>query len=185
MENGRRDVAPCRRRVRRPIFAATRECPSHVWIDPRHHRSVVLRTGRLRLRPFRRNDVAAFEAFAAGETYRRFLGDHPAPDQFVANNIDVDGAWVIELAGRVVGSIFLGDEIACLLDPAVHRMGIAVEAARAVIRDGFDRRGYQVIVARADEANVASLRAMTRLGFVAADDGTHRLRRVDWRDEPA
>ena len=141
---------------------------------------VILRTQRLVLRPFRPDDVAAFAAFATADEYRRFLGDHPAPDEFVANNVDVDGAWVIELEGEVVGSIFLGEELACLLDPAVHRTGIGVEAARAVITDAFGRRSYEEIVARADSDNIASLRAMARLGFVAAEHDTYRLRRSGW-----
>jgi RimJ/RimL family protein N-acetyltransferase len=101
---------------------------------------VILRTHRLELRPFHRDDVAAFDAFAHAPAYRRFLGDHPAPTDLVANNLDIDGSWVIELGDQVVGTIFLGEELACLLDPAVNRMGIAVEAAEAVIEDGFNRR---------------------------------------------
>ncbi len=137
------------------------------------------------LRPFRTDDVSAIARFARSAAYRRYLGDgHPDPSTFVASNVGTEGAWVIELDERVVGSIFLGDELACLLDPAVHRMGIAIEAARAVIADGFGRRGYDEVVARADPDNVASLRAMARLGFTACDDGTYRLRRSDWDAGP-
>jgi len=139
---------------------------------------VELRTERLVLRPFRAGDVGAFERFARADSYLRFLGDgHPDPAAFVANNLDLDGSWVIELDGRVVGSIFLGEELACLLDPAVHGQGIATEAARAVLRDGFERRRYSEVVARAADANVASIRALARLGFVAGDDGVYRLGR--------
>jgi aminoglycoside 6'-N-acetyltransferase len=141
---------------------------------------VDLRTERLRLRPFRADDVAAFEGFARQDAYLRYLGDgHPDPAAFVANNLDRDGAWVIELDGRVVGSIFLGEELACLLDPAVHGHGIATEAARAVLADGFERRGYSEVMARVDADNTASVRALARLGFVASDDGEYRLRRSD------
>jgi RimJ/RimL family protein N-acetyltransferase len=143
-------------------------------------RIVVLRTRRLVLRPFRPEDVAAIAAFATAREYRRFLGDHRAPDEFVANNLGVEGAWVIELEGAVVGSIFLGEELACLLDPAVHRTGIAMEAAHAVISDAFGRRGYDEIVARANAENAASLRALALLGFVAAEDDTYRLHRSEW-----
>jgi RimJ/RimL family protein N-acetyltransferase len=142
---------------------------------------VHLRTERLDLRPFRPDDVAAFERFARAEEYRRYLGEHPDPGTFVANNLGVDGAWVIELGEQVVGSVFLGDEIACLLDPSVHRRGIATEAAAAVIEDAFERRGYDEIVARADGRNVASLRAISRLGFVDCDDETYRLQRSAWQ----
>jgi [ribosomal protein S5]-alanine N-acetyltransferase len=143
---------------------------------------VLLRTERLRLRPFRPDDLAAFASFAQAEEYRRYLGDdHPDPAAFVANNVGVDGAWVIELDERVVGSIFLGDEIACLLDPSVHGMGIATEAARVVIADGFERRRYDEIVARVHADNLASLRAIARVGFGACEDGAYRLRRSDWQ----
>jgi len=139
---------------------------------------VELRTERLRLRPFRADDVAVFEPFARQDAYLRYLGDgHPDPATFVANNLDRDGAWVIELEGRVVGSIFIGEELACLLDPAVHARGIATEATRAVLADGFERRGYSEVVARADARNTASVRALARLGFVASGDGEYRLRR--------
>jgi ribosomal-protein-alanine N-acetyltransferase len=145
---------------------------------------VMLRTERLRLRPFRPGDLAAFERFAESDEYRRFLDDdHPDPVTFLANNLGVDGAWVIERDERIVGSIFLGEEIACLLDPSVHGMGIATEAARIVIADGFERRHFDEIVARARTDNVASLRAIARLGFCACDDGTYRLRRSDWEGQ--
>ncbi|TML85073.1 MAG: GNAT family N-acetyltransferase [Actinobacteria bacterium] len=152
----------------------------------RHHERVQLRTRRLTLRPFRSDDVAAFEAFALARAYRRFLGDHPYPAEFVTNNVGVDGAWVVELNERVVGSVFLGEQLACLLAPSVHGMGIGAEAVRAVINDGFERRGYEEIVARADPDNIASLRALERLGFRAREDGTYRLERSDWQrnDEP-
>jgi RimJ/RimL family protein N-acetyltransferase len=142
---------------------------------------VLLETRRLRLRPFQPDDVTAFETFARTDAYLRYLGEgHPEPAQFVTNNLGIEGAWVIELDERVVGSIFLGDELACLLDPAVHRSGIGAEAARAVITDGFERRGYEAIVARADPDNVASLRALAGLGFVPCADGTYQLARSDW-----
>jgi RimJ/RimL family protein N-acetyltransferase len=142
---------------------------------------VELISARLRLRPFRDADVAEFMRFTLDPVYLRYLGDgHPEPAAFVANNVGVDGAWVIELDGVVVGSIFVGDELACLLDPAVHARGIASEAARAVIDDAFTRRGYAEITARADADNVASVRGLARLGFVGAGDDTYRLVRAAW-----
>jgi RimJ/RimL family protein N-acetyltransferase len=58
-----------------------------------------------------------------------------------------------------------------------------MEAARAVIADGFERRGYEQIVARTDPGNMASLGAIARLAFVAQDDGTYRLSRAQWRPQ--
>jgi RimJ/RimL family protein N-acetyltransferase len=142
---------------------------------------VALNSARLRLRPFRDSDVEEFARFAGDPRYLRHLGDgHPEPAQFVANNLGVDGAWVVELDGAVVGSIFVGEELACLLDPAVHARGLASEAAQVVIDDAFTRRGYSEIMARADPDNVASVRALTRLGFVPAGDDGYRLTREAW-----
>jgi RimJ/RimL family protein N-acetyltransferase len=142
---------------------------------------VELRTARLRLRPFRPDDVAVFEKFARTRAYLQFLGEgHPEPPEFVANNLGIDGAWVIELDNEVVGSIFLGDELACLLDPEVHGRGIASEAARAVVDDGFERRGYDEVMARADPGNTASRRGLERLGFRPCDNDTFRLDRAAW-----
>jgi RimJ/RimL family protein N-acetyltransferase len=105
---------------------------------------VALRTARLVLRPFRVDDAGAFERFARSDAYLRYLGDgHPDPAVFVANNLDLDGAWVIELDGVVVG--------------------------------------YSEIVARAPADNVASVRALARLGFVASDDGSYRLGLEEYR----
>jgi RimJ/RimL family protein N-acetyltransferase len=143
---------------------------------------ITLETERLVLRPFRSDDVDAFDGFARHDDYRRFLGeDHPDPATFVANNVGGDGAWVIELDGRVVGSIFLGEELACLLDPSVHGAGIATEAARAVLDDAFGRRGHDVVVANAEVANEASRRALAHLGFTATGERSFRLHRGDWR----
>jgi RimJ/RimL family protein N-acetyltransferase len=141
---------------------------------------VILRTDRLVLRPFREDDESAFERLTHHDAYRRYLGeDHPAAREFVRNNASADGAWVIELDGDVVGSVFLGDALACLLDPAVHGRGIGVEAARAVIQDAFGRRGYEVVFARAEPENTASVRGMMRLGFVESGEGRYVLRRFD------
>jgi len=87
---------------------------------------------------------------------------------------------VIERDGAVVGSVFLGDELASLLDPAVHGEGIASEVVPVVIDDAFNRRGYSEINARADAKNVASVRTLERLGFVAVGDDRFHLTRSGW-----
>jgi hypothetical protein len=48
-----------------------------------------------------------------------------------------------------------------------------------VIEDGFGRRGYREIRATAGDRNVASVRALARLGFTASADGSYVLRRED------
>jgi RimJ/RimL family protein N-acetyltransferase len=58
-------------------------------------------------------------------------------------------------------------------------------SARTVIDDGFTRRGYAEIVARADPGNVASVRAPARLGFVAMGADAYRLTRGQWKPPTA
>jgi RimJ/RimL family protein N-acetyltransferase len=144
--------------------------------------AVILHTERLVLRPFRPDDRARFETFATSKEYLRHLGDHPGPAQLVAANLGVEGAWVVELDGRVIGSAFLGDELACLLDPDVHGRGFGLEVARALIADGFGRRGYAEIRATAADDNIASVRSLARLGFTPCGGGAYVLAHADHTD---
>lgn len=172
---------------------------------------VELRTARLLLRPFRAEDVAAFEAFTADDAYRRFLGaDHPHAAEFVSHNLAIDWdrelAWVICLGDEVVGSIFLGvqpddalAEMACLLAPASWGEGIALEAGRAVIAHAFGSLGIAKVWARAEAGNTASRRVMEKVGMwqegllrahrlgrdgERIDEVMYGLMREEWRARP-
>jgi RimJ/RimL family protein N-acetyltransferase len=56
-------------------------------------------------------------------------------------------------------------EIGWWLARACWGMGMATEAARATLRDGFERIGLTRIVAIAQPANIASIRIMQKLGM--------------------
>jgi len=56
-------------------------------------------------------------------------------------------------------------EIGWWLARAWWRRGLATEAARAALRDGFERAGLRRIVAIAQPANTASIRIMQKLGM--------------------
>jgi ribosomal-protein-alanine N-acetyltransferase len=64
------------------------------------------------------------------------------------------------------------DEVELLyaLDPAQWKQGLATEAARAVLRFGFEEGGLDVILAGADPPNAASFRVMERLGMSFQDE---------------
>jgi RimJ/RimL family protein N-acetyltransferase len=121
--------------------------------------------------------LEAIASYAHDPQYRRFLGEgHPAPAQFVANNLTLDAtreeSWVILLNGVIVGTVFLGidpvrrsGELACLVAPAYWRQGIAVEATGAVIEHGFRARRLVELTARADVRNVGSIATMEKLGM--------------------
>ncbi len=61
-----------------------------------------------------------------------------------------------------------GIEIGWALAPAAWGHGYAVEAARAVIADGFDRLSLAEIIAFTGETNVRSQAVMQRLGMTRA-----------------
>ncbi len=52
--------------------------------------------------------------------------------------------------------------------------GLATEAARAALRDGFERAGLQRIVAVAHPANLASRHVMEKLGMQYERDAQHK-----------
>jgi RimJ/RimL family protein N-acetyltransferase len=56
-------------------------------------------------------------------------------------------------------------EIGWWLARAFWGRGLATEAARMALRDGFERAGLQRIVAIAQPANTASIRVMRKLGM--------------------
>jgi len=133
-------------------------------------------TPRLRLRRFRPDDVHEFRRFAVSDDYRRYLSaDHPDVEEFVENNLGERGdslAFVIELDGVVIGSVFLGvdrappgGELACLLDPAHWQRGFGREACRALIEHAFTDRLVDRVWARADPDNAASIRGLESLGM--------------------
>jgi RimJ/RimL family protein N-acetyltransferase len=163
----------------------------------------ILATERLILRQFRRDDASDVNSFADDPDYRRYLGsDHPGAAEFLDNNVDTDWdlapSWAIELDGRVVGGVFLGmdpanrrAELACLVAPAHWRTGLALEACRAVVDEAF-AIGLVQIWARADAENIASIRAMERLGMrrddrltTDADGARKEVRYVLDRDVPS
>ncbi len=146
----------------------------------------VLRTARLVLRQWRDDDAAAFAEFSADPAVMQYLvpfADRAAMDAWVvaARTHWQDhgfGPWVVELRGEapMIGVVGLSNlRFALPFAPAVEAawrlarpywgQGIAYEAARAVIDDGFGRLGRNEIVAFTVPANLASRRVMEKLGM--------------------
>jgi RimJ/RimL family protein N-acetyltransferase len=80
---------------------------------------------------------------------------------------------VLAGTGELVGDVILfwhskehrGGEIGYVFNPDFAGHGYATEAARAVLRLGFEDLGLHRIVARLDERNEASARVARRLGM--------------------
>ena len=76
-------------------------------------------------------------------------------------------------AGTVIGHVELGlvsaehqqGEIGYVFHPAYHGKGFATEAAREMVRLGFDELGLHRLIGRCSARNTASAKLMTRLGL--------------------
>jgi ribosomal-protein-alanine N-acetyltransferase len=140
--------------------------------------AIVLRTPRLLLREWRDEDAASFAAMSADPALTEFL--LPPDAEWVARaRASWDrggfGQFVVELPGEAsfIGVVGLGDaheavpaiEAAWRLARPYWGRGYAVEAARAVLDDGFFRLGLGEIIAITAAGNRRSQRVMDRLGM--------------------
>lgn len=142
-----------------------------------------LETPRLRLRPCRIEDVDALHAIWTDPAVRRYLWDdvvipRTLAEQVVAASVadwmtQGYGQWIVYRDGTDAAG-FAGLRLSAWCDapellfgllPAHWGQGLATEAARAVIDDGFDRLGLNAIVAATDTPNVASARVLDRVGM--------------------
>ena len=141
----------------------------------------VIATRRLRLRPWRLEDVDAVMAYAVSAEWAEYL---PVPqpylrahaEEFVASQRLRDwargGAWAVCIDGDVAeGGIDIGrdEHRACLgyaLAPTRWGCGYVVEAGRAVIDAAWDCwRDLERIYAFADARNTRSRRVLEKLGM--------------------
>lgn len=148
----------------------------------------VLETDRLLLRPFTREDMAAYLPIASDPEVLRYTGDglQKFPDEeAVTRWLDnINGrvlqsklafTWCIEekASGRVIGRIDLGGfnrrsmgELSYHLARASWRQGFATEAARAVVDFGLNQLLLHRIQAFVMPENTGSLKVLEKVGFV-------------------
>jgi RimJ/RimL family protein N-acetyltransferase len=157
---------------------------------------IVLRTGRLILRDWRDEDVAAFAALNADPDVGQFiLGPlERARSDALAARIRSGiaergwGLWAVEIDG---GDPFIGftglapinfeadfapaTEIGWRLKRSAWGHGYATEAANAVLAHAFDTLGFDALVSITATINVRSRRVMDRIGMHrdAAGDFDH------------
>ena len=146
-----------------------------------------IETERLNLRAFTRGDVDAVFAYRQRDDVAAFLFDEPMSRETVAEAVQartVQTAWHQEgdkillaverrqdhaMIGEV--SLILRHEVArqgevgYIFHPDYHGYGYATEAARGLMRVGFEQAGLHRSYARCDARNSASWHVMERLGM--------------------
>jgi RimJ/RimL family protein N-acetyltransferase len=180
-----------------------------------------LRTERLILRPFTPSDLRQLHSFHSLPEVTRFLYWQPRDlaqvrevldDKIARSTLHEEGqalALAVELAatGALVGDCSLfwlsrqhrQGEIGFVFHPAHHGQGLATEAARELLRLGFDQLGLHRMIGRCDARNTGSARVMERLGMRReahlvenerfkgewADELIYAMLNREWRDTPA
>lgn len=144
-------------------------------------------TPRLRLRPFRAEDLAAFVAYRSHPEVARYQSWDTTysmvdAEELLASQKGVElgapGPWVQlaavdrqsgtlcgDCAVRVVTDQPATAEVGVTFAPAQQGSGLATEALTAVIAELFEHHGLHRIYAQADDRNVAVHRLLERLGF--------------------
>jgi RimJ/RimL family protein N-acetyltransferase len=163
---------------------------------------MVIKTQRMILRPWRREDYAPFAALNADPEVRRYwpatLCEEESDAEATRLQEHVEehgfGFWAAEAPGVApfigcIGLKHVGPELP--FAPAVEAgwrlaraywgHGYATEAARAALADGFERLGLAEIVAYAAAANTPSRRVMERIGMThdPTSDFDHKNRKLD------
>lgn len=144
-----------------------------------------VKTDRLLLRPFEAGDLHDLHAYRSDPEVCRYLYSEPGTIEESTQRLDKsltmdelteEGQWLVlavVLDGAVIGDVVLKwvsekdrqGEIGYVFNPAHHGKGYAREAARAMLKIGFEDFGLHRITAVCDVRNEPSWRLMERLGM--------------------
>jgi RimJ/RimL family protein N-acetyltransferase len=145
-----------------------------------------IRTRRLVLRPFTRDDLDAVHVYHSDPEVVRYLYWEVAPDraaslralegkfghtelteagQSLILAIEHDGVLVGEVVLKWLDRQHMRGEIGFVVSPAYQGNGYATEAAAALLGLAFDRLGLHRVIGRCDARNTGSARVMERLGM--------------------
>jgi aminoglycoside 6'-N-acetyltransferase len=145
--------------------------PPHAGTGPTLHGAIV------RLRPWREEDVARFEAILAEPSVLQWWTPGE-PDELARSWVGDDGrgatTFVIEHEGEVLGSIQAWDEeepdyrsagIDIFLGTAAQNRGFGPDAIRALARWLFVEQGHHRLTIDPAAANERAIRAYRKVGF--------------------
>lgn len=167
-------------------------------------------TGRLCLKPFTIDETDEIHRLWIDPDVRRYLWDdqvisHKQATEAVAESVrlyeqDGLGLWSVRLPddeslAGFCGYWFFHDppelQLLYSLAPTHWNKGLATEAARAMIRYGFEEKSFASVIASADAPNLASLQVLEKIGlrFEKRSDKNglatvyYRLRRSEWQPD--
>ena len=143
-----------------------------------------LRTQRLVLRPYQRSDFDSYAAFMASDRAVHINGPLDREKAWAWFTNDVAswalysfGMLAIEKDGALAGGVglvhpphFPEPECGWFIYDGFTGMGLAAEAARAVIDHSFAATGLDTIVSYVSTGNAASIRVAENLGAVLDPD---------------
>ena len=171
-------------------------------------RHAEVETARLRLRAFTHADLDGLSRIASDPEVMRHIGDGLpfTRDETLFNLNGIinaferrgwgrwalekkDGGGLIGYCGLANGNDDIGVEVVYLLAREEWGKGIAMEAASASLRYGFDSLGFDSIAAVTFPDNLRSRRVMERLGMSFERSAVYhgykcvcyKLTREDWR----
>ena len=143
-----------------------------------------IETARLRMRPCSENDIDDLHRLWTDPQVRKYLWDDTViTREQAAEVVSVSlesleshgfGLWVVSLkeSDSLIGFCglrFFDEppevEILYGIAPEYWRGGLTTEAAKAMIRFGFEEHGFERIFAGADPPNAASFRVMEKTGM--------------------
>jgi [ribosomal protein S5]-alanine N-acetyltransferase len=144
---------------------------------------VTLETARLRLERLAPEHAEALRAIWSDPEVARFLISRPRSpaelDALFARNLEaarkLDG-WAVreQASGAVIGRVgFFGfgererPELAFLLARDAWGRGLATEAARAALGEGFGALAFPEVVALVRPGNAGAIRVLAKLGFAS------------------
>lgn len=147
----------------------------------------IIKAERVILRPVQESDLEAVHEYAGDKeiTMKMFLPNETKEEteKFIRNSIadwknenPHDREFVIVYEGKVIGGIDLencGDgtfEIGWIVNKKYRGLGIASEAASALVDYGFKELGAIKIIAHCDSRNKASGKVMVKIGMKLKDD---------------
>lgn len=178
-----------------------------------------LLTRRLLLRPFEPDDSRDLFAYRSRPDVCRYLYEVPlatlgevreplarkmAQTSLTREGDSITLAVVLPQLGRVIGDVLLHyrsslhrqGEIGFVFHPDHQGQGYAAEAARAILRLGFQSMQMHRIIGQCDARNLSSARLMERLGMLReahlienefvkgewTDELVYAIRERSWRD---